>query len=73
MKEIFTEPPSIAFRKKKSVRDHLVRNDIMQKQKETQQTKPCGKCKLCPYINKSSEISNSNITFKSDNGGTCKT
>ena len=26
-----------------------------------------------PHINKSSEISNSNITFKSNNGGTCKT
>ena len=72
MKEIFTEPPNVAFRKKKSIRNHVVHNDIMQQQKRNQQTKPCGKCKLCPQINQSSEITNGNITLKLHDGGDCK-
>ena len=72
LKDIFTEPPSVAFRKKKSIRNHLVRNDILHKQKGVQQTKPCGKCKLCPFINESTQITNNNVTIKIRDGGNCK-
>ena len=43
LSEVFPEPPSVAFRRPKSIRNHLIRGDILPNKTEPTCTKPCGK------------------------------
>ena len=59
--DIFREPPSVAFRRPKSLRNHLIRGDIRAANKVNKCTKPCGKnCKICNALSSDLEISNPN-------------
>ena len=75
LKDIFPSVPLVAFRKKKSVREFVVRNDVQSREiKISTQTAPCGKCKkTCHLINSSNIIRNtiSGQQAKSA-GGSCK-
>ena len=51
LKSIFPEKPIVAFRRKKNLKNHLVRTDITPKQIDKTATTPCNKCKLCNLIN----------------------
>ena len=76
LKEIFPEVPMVAFRRKKSIRNYIVRNDINPPQKNTEPTMPCNNCKkTCHLINQSSVINNNKNgrRIKVSAGGNCKT
>ena len=73
--EIFPEPPSVAFRRPKSLRRHLIRGDIVPRKQEVESTKSCGKnCKICKSLSSSTVISNpkvKNTEQKIRDFGTC--
>ena len=58
--KIFTTKPSVAYRKPKSLRNHLIKNDIMRAEKKPTSTIPCGKCKLCKNYSLSTAASITN-------------
>ena len=75
LSEVFPEPPSVAFRRPKSIRNHLIRGDILPTRKEPTCTKPCGKnCKICKSLSSATEIANpkvKNTTQKIKHFGSC--
>ena len=75
LSKIFTEPPSVAFRRPKTIRNILVRTDIKPPSTKPTSTSPCGSCILCKDIRSKPSISNAkkNITIKQKDGGTCQT
>ena len=75
LRSIFPTEPTIAFRKMKTIRNHLVRSDIKPQGKITStSTVPCGKCKTCKNINTNTSITNTQkgLSFKLRDGGNCK-
>ena len=74
LKQIFQTPPSVAFRRKKNVANHLIKNDI-----NPIKNKPCitscNNCQICPLLNKENSITNekANISIKLKATGNCKT
>ena len=75
LSRIFTEAPSVAYRRPKNVKQRVIRNDIRAPPKTDKTTTPCGNCKLCPAISNETSITNTkkNITLEPINGGTCRT
>ncbi len=77
-KDIFTSSPIVAYRRPKTIKNFVVRNnisndDILEKPKTTE---PCGKkCKLCKDILTTDTITNEKrgIKIKLNDGGTCQT
>jgi len=67
----------VAFRKKKTIGNHIVRSDITPHQITlSNPTLPCGKCKkTCHLINQSTKLTNSKNERSVDitSGGCCKT
>ncbi|XP_066926568.1 uncharacterized protein [Clytia hemisphaerica] len=70
---VFPSTPTVAFRRRKTIANKIVRNDILERPPRQNTTKPCGKCKLCPNIVTQSEITHNCITKRVTNGGSCKT
>ena len=77
LSKIFTEKPMVAFRKKKTIGNHIVRSDITPHQITlSNPSLPCGKCKkTCHLINQSTKLTNSKNKRSVDitSGGSCKT
>ena len=73
LSKIFKQKPTVTYRKNKSLSDHLMKNDIANRQLYSN-VAPCGKCKLCPQINTAKLITNEklNITEKIKGTGNCK-
>lgn len=72
--KVFTNRPMVAFRRAKSIRNHVVRNSAP-KDRPPKTTEPCGRnCALCKNIRSSETITNqqNGITIKINDGGTCK-
>ncbi len=71
--KIFKTKPLVAFRRPRTIRNHVVRNDICKK-KDVVGTKKCGKCKFCDTLSTKDEIANrnKNITIKLTTSGTCR-
>ena len=60
--DIFPEPPSVAFRRPKSLRNHLIRGDIRATNDKNKSTEPCGKnCKICKELSSETEIFNPKV------------
>ena len=72
--KIFQTTPTVAFRRKKTIGNFLVKTDITTTTKSKITTSPCGKCQLCPLINENPAIKNEtkNIEIKVQAGGNCK-
>lgn len=74
LSKVFPAKPLVAFRRPKTIRNHVVRNDTRKKEKISGSTK-CGKCKLCTtnVLSTADTISNrkKNISVKLNDFGTC--
>ena len=74
LSKIFPAKPLVAFRRPKTIRNHVVRNDIRKKESRSGSTK-CGKCKLCTsnLFSTADNISNSKkkISIKLKDFGDC--
>ena len=76
-KKIFLSRPIVAYRRPKSIKNYVIRNNIEAddvKKSKPKTTKPCGKCKLCKDILTTECIANEkrNITMKLKDGGNCQ-
>ena len=75
LRNIFTSAPLVAFRRQKSIRNFIVRNDIKQRdQPSTTTTSPCGKCKKTCHLISNSPIVRNSVTGQQVKsvGGNCK-
>ena len=58
LKEIFPEKQLVAFKRKKTIGNHIVRSDINKKPSSINNTTPCKNCKkTCHLINTATSIS----------------
>ena len=75
LSNVFQEVPTVAFRRPRTIRNHLVRNDIRPAEKKASSTSECGSCILCKNICKNPTVTNTKkkITVKLKEGGNCKT
>ena len=75
MSNIFPEKPLVAYRRPRTTRQHLVRNDILKPEKKPSSTTACGSCKLCKNISERKTLRNSKkqIQVELKDGGTCRT
>ena len=73
--KIFPSKPLVAYRRPKTIRNHVVRSDVLRKENETSGSTKCGKCKLCTVNEFSikSTITNKNkgISRKIKDFGSC--
>ena len=65
LSKIFKSAPTVAFRRKKTIGNFLVKTDIAPPEKVSQPiTTPCGKCKFCTLVNQSNIIKNETKDIK---------
>ena len=70
----FHHKPTVAFKRNKTIRNHLVRSDIKEKErKQYNVTKPCEKCKLCMCEKPNLITTKHGMPVKSIGRGNCKT
>ena len=75
--KIFPVEPTVAFRRPRSLRNQLVRSDIIPRKSDTRrQTEKCGKsCRICSSLKSSAAITNNKkprATSKINDFGNCK-
>jgi hypothetical protein len=74
--KVFTSKPMVAFRRPRSIKNIVVKNDILPKENDKPATTtPCGKCSLCKNIWTTEIIRNNkkNIEVTIKDGGDCQT
>ena len=71
--KIFPANFTVAYRRSKSIRNHVVRNDL-QNECRTPSTTKCGKCKLCSNLSTNNFITNEkkNISIQLNDFGNCR-
>ena len=74
LSKVFPSPPKVAFRRMKTIRNHVIRNDLVRDCSPVSSgTTPCGHCKLCANIIQRNDITVANGTkLRVASGGTCK-
>ena len=77
LKEVFPEPPLVAFKKQKNIREHLIRAKLPSKtinrpRRQNKGMKKCQRCLICPYIIEGREVKNSRFRWKIDSNVSCK-
>ena len=75
LKNLFEEPPIIAFRRANTIRSQIVRSDIEPPQRIEGPTQPCENCSICKLINTSDTLINKKTGkhLKITAGGNCRT
>ena len=68
LKEVFPEPPMVAYKRQKNLKDLLIKAKVATEQTREQRSqlgmKKCGNCKVCPYINEQKNISCNKRSWK---------
>ena len=76
--EVFPNPPLVAFKRQKNIKDYLIRSKVPSKQstqpkRNKSGMKKCGKsCPSCPYIKEGKSIQNKNTNWKINGQLNCK-
>ena len=79
LKEVFPEPPLVAYRKQKSIKDFLIRAKIPSELKGRPQRnipgmKTCKKqCQLCPFVKEGRFVRSENVYWKIKDRVNCET
>ena len=79
LKEVFPEPPLVAFRRQKNVKDYLVRSKVPDKinrksLRDKRGMKRCGKqCPACPFVKEGKFVNLKKGTWKINTEATCQT
>ena len=77
--EVFPEPPLIAYKRQKNIKDYMIRAKVAPQtsgrpKRLVTGMKNCGKqCAACPFINKRKFISNKNMKWKLNKQMDCNT
>jgi len=70
LSQIFETTPTVAYRKIRSIGNHVVHSDIRKGLRtSSSKTVPCGRCKLCSNIMDTLPVANTNLKIS---GGDCK-
>ena len=79
MKNVFPEPPLVANKKNKNIKDYLVRAKLPKSESNRPKRvitgmKKCGKsCQICPFINETKILKGNNFDWKIGKQLTCET
>ena len=79
LKEIFPEPPLVAYKRPKNIRDKLIRSKVPPPTKIPKRKVPgmkkCNKCSVCPFIQEGKTVKATSTNFKVDinSSVTCST
>ena len=75
LKKLFKDPPIVAFRRTKTVRSKVIKNDVQPPEKKSGPTEPCGKCSICKLICTDEVLTNTKTgkEVKITVGGNCRT
>ena len=79
LKEVFPEPPLVAYKRQKSIRDFLIRAKIPKKLNSRPQRNipgmfKCNKqCHLCPFIKETKEVKGNGVVWKINKKFNCET
>ena len=74
LRKAFQEPPMIAFRRLKNLKDILVRTRTNEMDREPDEVKRCGsgRCKCCPHLQETKKFSIKGREHEVRCGGSCK-
>ena len=54
LKGVFPEPPLVAYKRQRNIRDNIIRAQIPANQSRPKRSMPgmkkCGKCVVCPFV-----------------------
>ena len=75
LRNIFKEPPIVAFRRTTTVRSKVVKNDVQSPPKKVGPTEPCGRCSICKLVCTDDVLVNSKTgrDLKITAAGNCRT
>ena len=79
LKKVFPEPPLVAFKRTKNLKDYLIRAKVPPNLKNRPQRKIPGmskcrnQCHLCPYVKETKYIEERNIKWKINKSVNCET
>ena len=70
LKEIFPEPPLVAYKRPPNIRDKLIRSKVPPPTKIQRRKVPgmkkCNKCSICPFIQEGKIVKGTSTNFKVD-------
>ena len=74
LRKAFTEPPMVAFRRLKNLKDMLVHSSQNKVDREENEVKQCKslRCKCCPHLQEKNSFNINGKEHKLRHGGTCK-
>ena len=68
LKQVFKEPPIVAHKRVKNIREYLIRAKIpgkcVRNKRNLPGMKKCLKCSICPYIKETKEIKHADVNWK---------
>ena len=60
LRDVFPEPPMVAYKRQRNIRDKIIKAKIPVKNTRTQRTIPgmkkCGNCVVCPYVKEGNQV-----------------
>ena len=77
MQEVFPEPPLVAFKRQKNVKDYVIRAKVppptnLRPKRILKGMKKCGKsCPACPYVKEGKEIQNNQTKWVINSAVNC--
>ena len=74
LRRAFTEPPMVAFRRLRNLKDMLVHSSQNKSEREESEVKQCKnlRCKCCNHLQEKSNFSINGKVHEVRHGGTCK-
>jgi hypothetical protein len=67
LREVFPEPPMVAFKRQRNIRDRIIKAKIPTKSTRQQRSFPgmrkCGNCVVCPFETKGIQVKSKNKTW----------
>jgi hypothetical protein len=78
LKEVYPEPPLVAYRRQKNVKDFLIRAKVppppqIRPKRKIPGMKKCQKCVICPFIKEGKTVKGPNFTWKLNEELNCST
>lgn len=67
LKEVFPEPPMVAYKRQRNIKDRIIKAKIPTKSTRHQRSVPgmkkCGKCVVCPFVKEGTQVKSKNNTW----------
>ena len=77
LKDVFSEPPLVAYKRQRNIRDKIIRAKIPPNQTRQNRVifgmKKCGNCPACPYVKEGTQVKTKNKSWNLTNSFNCNT